>query len=95
MFVDLSNVVSVSRARGGEFLPYLINFATLPDGALPNPWTGATWSISGGRLINTPTLNGELLTDGALENWISATNLEAEQMRNRLAELTALIARLV
>ncbi len=39
--------------------------------AYPDPrWLGATWS--GG--VNTPTLGGELLTDGGLENWTSATN---------------------
>lgn len=43
--------------------------------SLPS-WTGATWAIDGnGRAYNTPTLGSELLTDGGLENWSSATNL--------------------
>lgn len=38
-------------------------------------WTGATWALAGGRAYNTPTLGSELLTDGGLEIWASATNL--------------------
>ena len=41
-----------------------------------NPWRGATWALDGsGRAYNVPTLGSELLTDGGLENWTSATNL--------------------
>ena len=39
------------------------------------PWTGSTWSVSGGSVSNTPTQGSELLTDGGLENWTSPTNL--------------------
>jgi len=39
-------------------------------------WNNATWQIDGsGRAYNTPTLGGELLTDGGFENWTSATDL--------------------
>lgn len=38
-------------------------------------WTGATWALTSGRAYNTPTLGSELLTDGGLENWASASNL--------------------
>lgn len=39
-------------------------------------WTGATWALDGsGRAYNVPTLGAELLTDGGLENWTTATNL--------------------
>lgn len=39
-------------------------------------WTGATWSVSGGKAVNTPvTFGAERLTDGAFENWGSATDL--------------------
>jgi hypothetical protein len=38
-------------------------------------WTGATWAVSGGVLKNTPTLGSELLVDGGMENWTTATNL--------------------
>ena len=39
-------------------------------------WNNATWQIDGsGRAYNTPTLGGELLTDGGFENWSSPTNL--------------------
>jgi hypothetical protein len=48
-------------------LPYTFNPASLPDGALPWPWVGATFAISGGKAINTPTLGAELLTDPGLE----------------------------
>lgn len=34
-----------------------------------------TWTINGVNMLNTPTLGSELLTDGAMENWLSATNL--------------------
>jgi hypothetical protein len=54
---------------GNGFLPM---FA--PGGAA-NVWTGATWATSGGNAYNVPTLGSELLTDGGLENWTTATNL--------------------
>ena len=38
-------------------------------------WTGATYSILGGKVINTPTEGGELLADGEMETWDSATDL--------------------
>lgn len=38
-------------------------------------WTAPTWSISGGKVLNTPVGVTELLTDGGLENWSSATAL--------------------
>lgn len=52
----------------GGILPLDINFTTLPDGALPAPLSGATWSISSGVLVNMPTIVGSnLLTDPGLE----------------------------
>lgn len=36
-------------------------------------WSGATWSVSGGKAINTPTLGSELLTNGELESIVSWT----------------------
>lgn len=56
-------------------IPYTLNPATLPDGALPAPLTGATWAISSGVIVNTPTEGAELLTDGGCENWTTANNL--------------------
>ena len=39
------------------------------------PWSASAWDVDAqGRAYNTPTLGSELLTDGALENWGSATN---------------------
>lgn len=38
-------------------------------------WVGGTWTVSGGKLLNTPTAGADLLTDGAMENWLSASNL--------------------
>jgi hypothetical protein len=61
---------------GGKFsLPYSVDFSTLADGPLPSRLSGATWAISSGKAVNTPTLLGELVADGGLEAWISATNL--------------------
>ncbi len=41
-----------------------------------NPkWIGSTWANVGGVAVNTPTLGNELLTDGGLEIWDSATVL--------------------
>lgn len=48
--------------------------ADVPGGA-GFVWDGATWTISGNKAVNTPTLGAELLIDGALENWTSPTNL--------------------
>ena len=38
-------------------------------------WTGGTWTISGNKVVDTPTLGGDVLTDGSLENWTSGTDL--------------------
>lgn len=43
--------------------------------ALSSIWTAPNGSVSGGNLVISPTLGAELLTDGGLENWASATNL--------------------
>lgn len=59
----LLNAIRVS----GAVLPYSVDFTTLSDGALPPRFTGATWSISSGKAINTPSLGAELLTDPGLE----------------------------
>ena len=56
---------------GNGFLPMFAGVG----GAPANPWTGATWALSGGNAYNAPTLGSELLTDGGLENWSSSTNL--------------------
>lgn len=51
---------------GRSLLPYTLDPSTSPDGALPAPWQGATWSVSSGKIINTPT-GSELLTNGGME----------------------------
>lgn len=42
-------------------------FSEYADGALPAGLAGATWAISGGKAINTPSLGSELLTNGNME----------------------------
>ncbi len=44
------------------------------NGTTGTSWTGSTWTVSGGSVSNSPTAGSELLTDGGLENWTSATN---------------------
>lgn len=57
---------------GSVLLPM---FAT---GASVNPWTGATWAVDGnGRAYNTPTLGAELISNGNMETWTSATDLSS------------------
>lgn len=48
-------------------LPYTFDPSSLGDGPLPSPWSGSTYSISGGVVVNSPALGAELLTDGGLE----------------------------
>lgn len=57
---------------------YSVDFSTLADGSLPSEFTGATWTISSGVAVNTPTLGEELFTnpgaegeytDGLAPNW--------------------------
>lgn len=60
---------------GGFTLPYSVDFSTLADGALPSPLSGITWGVYTGKAVNTPTEGLDLLTDGGLENWTSATDL--------------------
>lgn len=38
-------------------------------------WVGTAWSNSSGKTSGNPTIGSELLTDGALENWNSTTDL--------------------
>jgi hypothetical protein len=64
-----------SLGGGGFSLPYTVDFATISDGGLPPVFSGATWSVSSGKASNIPTTGNDLLTDGGLENWSSATNL--------------------
>jgi len=56
---------------GGFRVPYTIDFTELSDGALPPGLTGATWAISSGAAINTPTLGNELILDGDIETAIA------------------------
>jgi len=72
--MDLIKFVTVI-AGTKAVIPVSLDFSTLGDGALPSPLTGATWAISGGKAINTPTETPVTVTDGGLENWASATDL--------------------
>lgn len=53
--------------QSASWSPHYYDFTALGDGALPSPWVGATFAISSAKLINTPTLGDELLTDSGLE----------------------------
>jgi hypothetical protein len=57
----------VTLEASGFYLPISIDFSTLSDGPLPSWFNGPTWKISGGRLVNAPTLGDELLSDPGLE----------------------------
>ncbi len=37
------------------------------DGAIGGDWTGATWTISGNQVLNTPALGSELMVNGDME----------------------------
>jgi hypothetical protein len=49
----------------------------------PNPWTGATWAVSGGNAYNTPALGSELLTNGDMELDSSWTNFATPTANER------------
>lgn len=51
----------------GGILPYSIDFTTESDGALPSPWSGATWAITSGAALVVPTLGSELVSNGNME----------------------------
>jgi len=52
---------------GGFVTPYTFDATTAADGALPAYFAGATFSVSSGKIINTPTVGSNLLTDPGLE----------------------------
>jgi hypothetical protein len=60
-------VTMMTGAAAKLALPYSVDFAALADGALPHWFSGATWAVSGGKGVCTPTLGVELLTDPGLE----------------------------
>lgn len=57
----------VMRKKSRLALPYTFDPSALDDGALPSPWEHTTYIISGGKIFNIPTLEGELLSDTGLE----------------------------
>ena len=57
-------------------LPYGDGFDRA-DGALGRTWSGATWTISSNKAINTPTLGSELIVNGAFASdtvWTKGTD---------------------
>lgn len=58
----------LGQGSGGGFsLPYTFDPSALSDGALPSPWEGATFAISGGVIVNDPGIGANVLTDYSLE----------------------------
>jgi len=43
------------------------DFTAMSDGALPSEFEGSTWAIATGKAVNTPTSDGNVLTDPGLE----------------------------
>lgn len=62
-----------------EYLPLITGKSLVPFsdafGGRKSRWTGAGFATSGGVATITPTVGNELVTDGALENWNSASDL--------------------
>lgn len=54
---------------GGALLPFNADFTA---GSIPAIFTGSTFAIVSSRLVNTPTLGSEILTDPGLENAYTA-----------------------
>lgn len=51
-----------------SFLPFLDDF-NRANGALGDPWTGATFTVASNKAINTPTEGSDLVTNGDFANW--------------------------
>ncbi len=67
-------------------MPFPLRNRHLLFGAAPNPWTGATWAVSGGNAYNTPTLGAELLTNGGMEIDANWANSSAPSLNERSSE---------
>lgn len=76
----LLRTLLLASGGGGAAAPAPIEFTddfARADGAVGNDWTGAAWAIAGGKVgLSSPTLSDELLTNGNMETWLSATNLD-------------------
>jgi lysophospholipase L1-like esterase len=68
-FRRMGRMLALGLLGGGSpSLPYAVDFATLPDGALPSALKAdATWAIVSGKLVETPTLGPNLLTNSGFE----------------------------
>lgn len=55
--------MGMMSSGGGFALPYSVDFTGLADGAIPARLTGATWAVSSGRAVNTPTLGAAVNLD--------------------------------
>lgn len=60
--------------QGPRLVPFADDFERA-NGLVNNGWTGSTWRISSGVVVNSQLASTELLTDGGLENWNSPTDL--------------------
>lgn len=67
------SVILSGPSGTAPLLPFSDDFSS--GATLGSRWTGATWTISGGKALNTPTVTGaEILADGNMEavgvaNW--------------------------
>jgi hypothetical protein len=59
--------------------PYCFYAGGYPNGTMPYPWNGGTYTISGGQIINTPTgtdvcVNGDMELNSDWNSWVGGVN---------------------
>lgn len=73
--MDVRKLIAMGVLGGGNKNPIIKtdDFAR-SDGAVGNNWSGTTWTIASGAVVNTPSLGNELLANGNFETWTTDTN---------------------